>query len=305
MRDPGLRSQHRAELQVGILVLVSIVALFAGIIWITGLHLGGNVLKVFATAPDAAQVTGGTRVYLHGVDVGSVKDVRLVDGEAAMRLEITFDGTLPRDTRAIIKPSGFLGSQMIDLLPGQAERQLRDGDTIRAMPTQGLQGMAGDLGDQATRVLEQTRSLLSDAMISDVHSSTQSLASSMHELQQLVESERQSLADMIEHLDHTSDRLSSLTSGPELQSTLTHLDSLTLRLSSTSQELESSSRSLSSIMEKVDHGEGSLGLLVNDDQLYQKVTAAAANLQSASEEIALLTKDIRERPERYLKISVF
>jgi hypothetical protein len=39
-----------------------------------------------------------------------------------------------------------------------------------------------------------------------------------------------------------------------------------------------------------------------------KISAAMENIQVASEEIALLTKDLRERPERYLqglKVSVF
>jgi hypothetical protein len=51
----------------------------------------------------------------------------------------------------------------------------------------------------------------------------------------------------------------------------------------------------------MDEGEGTLGLLVNDEELYVKISAAMENIQAATEEIALLTKDIRQRPERYLK----
>ena len=48
--------------------------------------------------------------------------------------------------------------------------------------------------------------------------------------------------------------------------------------------------------------------MLTDDELYDGLTETLANLQAASEEIALLTKDIRDRPDRYLKdikISVF
>ena len=55
-------------------------------------------------------------------------------------------------------------------------------------------------------------------------------------------------------------------------------------------------------------GEGTLGKMLTDDELYDGLTETLANLQAASEEIALLTKDIRDRPDRYLKdikVSVF
>jgi hypothetical protein len=48
--------------------------------------------------------------------------------------------------------------------------------------------------------------------------------------------------------------------------------------------------------------------MVNDSSLYVSLTATLQNIEAASEEIALLTRDIRERPDHYtqgLKFSVF
>ena len=48
--------------------------------------------------------------------------------------------------------------------------------------------------------------------------------------------------------------------------------------------------------------------MVNDDELYERLTGATENIQAASEEIALLTRDVREQPDKYLgnlKFSVF
>jgi hypothetical protein len=58
----------------------------------------------------------------------------------------------------------------------------------------------------------------------------------------------------------------------------------------------------------VDEGDGTLGRMVNDGELYDRLTSATENIQVASEEIALLTRDIREQPDKYLdnlKFSVF
>ena len=51
-------------------------------------------------------------------------------------------------------------------------------------------------------------------------------------------------------------------------------------------------------MEKINQGKGTLGLLVNNDTLYQ-------NLASLSRELDLLIKDLRENPKKYINVSVF
>ncbi len=52
------------------------------------------------------------------------------------------------------------------------------------------------------------------------------------------------------------------------------------------------------MMARVDKGEGTLGLLVNDDKLYN-------DLQKAASELNKLLEDIRLNPKRYVRISVF
>lgn len=307
MRDPGLRSEHRAELQVGGLVLAAIVVLVAGLVWITGVDIGGEQFRFYVASPQAAQVSEGSRVYLHGVDVGSVRDVGLAERGVVLELEVSEDVAIPEDSRGEIAPSGFLGSQMVTLIPGGAERRLTAGDTIAGGTGSDLQGLARNLGQRAEDVLDRTARVLSDTAIRSLNSGADDLAGTLRELRTLVEEERRTLRSLVENLDRTSENLAGAT-GPELRSTVGRLDSLTAELNRTSGELTASSRSLASILAKVDRGDGSLGRLVNDEGLYRSMTAAAENLQSASEEIALLSRDLRENPEKYLrdlKFSVF
>lgn len=308
MRDPGLRSEHRAELQVGLLVLLAAAALVGGVVWITGAEVGGDRLEIHALAPDAAQVSSGSRVYLHGVDVGSVHGVDLTDRGAVLGLEVTGDVDLPRDSRAVIEPSGFLGSQMLRLVPGGASDRIAAGDTIAAGTGASLQSMATRLGGRAEDVLDRTARILSDSTVRALQSGAGDLSGTLEELRRLVRAERESVGRLVETLSRTSDHLERATSGPELERTVARLDSLTGELSRTSEGLTASSESLASILEKMDRGEGSLGKLVNDDRLYERVSSAAENLQAASEEIAALSNDIRQRPDRYLegiRFSVF
>lgn len=301
MRDPGLRSEHRAELQVGLLVLAGFAALVAGVLWVTGGDVTTERYRLYAVAEQANQVSEGSRVYVRGVDVGSVRGVRLQRDRVVLSLSLGSEVRLPRDSRAVIEPAGFLGTQMVRLLPGAAAATAGPGDTLSVTAGPDLQSLATTLGEEARTVLGRAARLLDDTTVTSVRSGARDLSSTLRDLRALVESERETLSRLVANLERTSEGLSRATSGPRLERTVARIDSLTVALDSTGRELTASSRSLSSILAKVDSGEGSLGLLVNDERLYERVTAAAENLRTASEEIALLSRDVRERPRRYLE----
>ncbi|MEH6514941.1 MAG: MCE family protein, partial [Maribacter arcticus] len=56
--------------------------------------------------------------------------------------------------------------------------------------------------------------------------------------------------------------------------------------------------SLDQITQKMKNGDGTLGLLMNDKELY-------SNLNSTSRELDLLLQDFRLNPKRYVNVSVF
>ncbi len=301
MRDPGLRSEHEAEVQVGLLMLAGLVALLGGVAWIAGLDVGGDQYGFHVLAPEASQVSQGSRVYLRGVDVGSVRGVRLAENGVLLDVQVSGEVDLPADSRAVIKPSGFLGTQMVELLPGGARERLSAGDTLAGGTGRDLQTLASEMGGRAEDVLDRTARLLSDSTLRAVRSGADDLAGTLEETRRLVRSERETVGELLEEMRSTASNLDRATSGPELRRTVARLDSLAAELGRASEELTASSRSLASILDKADRGEGSLGKLVNDDRLYERAAAAAENLRRASEEITLLTKDLRENPRKYLK----
>ena len=55
---------------------------------------------------------------------------------------------------------------------------------------------------------------------------------------------------------------------------------------------------LDQLTAKIENGDGSMGLLMNDKELY-------SNLNNASRELDLLLQDFRLNPKRYVNVSVF
>lgn len=307
MRDPGLR-EHGAELQVGALVLIAAVVLVIGVFWISDTRLGGATLRIVGVAADAGQITPDSRIFLRGVEVGSVDEVHLQPDRVVLPLTFHAEVDLPADTRGVIKPAGFLGTQIIELEPGAAAAPLAEGDTIALGRNVDLMTLASDLGDETGVLLDRVQEVLSERMVTDLRESSRAFSSAMGELEALMASERESIHALLANLDAASRRLTELASSPELERSLASLDTLSGRLAVASASFDSTSRSLAAITSRLADGEGSLGKMMTDDELYDGLTETLANLQMASEEIALLTQDIRERPDRYLrgiKVSVF
>ncbi|MGH7541771.1 MAG: MlaD family protein [Gemmatimonadota bacterium] len=300
MRDPGIRDRG-AEIQVGAVVLLAAVALVLGIFWISDTRLGGPELRLVGVAADARLLDDEGRVYLRGVEVGGVQEVRLAGDRVLVDLAIFEDVSLPADTRGTIRAAGFLGTQMVELIPGASEAPLATGDTIALDRSADLLTLAADLGDETNRILARVGAVLSEETVEGVQESSRALAGAMRGLEALIEDERAAVHALLVNLDSTSARLASLTGGPELERTAASLDTLTTRLAAASATFDSTSASLASITSRLDRGEGTLGRMLTDDTLYERLNETLANLQRASEEIALLSQDLRDQPEKYLR----
>ncbi len=307
MRDPGVRRDRRLELQVGVLVLGALVALVAFVTWITGARFGGDILRFYAAAPSSFGVNSGDMVLLYGVEVGKVTGVELAAGQVVVGLEVDYDGILPSDTRARLS-SPPIGAATVKLIPGTSTTPLVDGDTISVPRSVALTERADSIGSQIGVVLERVEHLLAAETVDDFRQAARSLSATMVELEGLIDSQSSNLASVVSNLEQTSAALAQATQGPELERSVASLDSLLLKLSAAGSGLDSAASSLASITGKMDSGVGSLGKLVNDETLYDQMTASLEALQTASEEIALITRDAREQPGKYLgelRISVF
>ena len=66
----------------------------------------------------------------------------------------------------------------------------------------------------------------------------------------------------------------------------------------TGEALLSAAASLDEILGRIERGEGMLGQLSRDSELYDTLTETARSIQ-------LLANDIRENPGRYVKVEIF
>jgi phospholipid/cholesterol/gamma-HCH transport system substrate-binding protein len=84
----------------------------------------------------------------------------------------------------------------------------------------------------------------------------------------------------------------------QLETATAQLDRLTGRLDLTQQRLDRVLARSDSVLDKINAGQGSLGLLVNDSRLYHRSDSLVTQLRA-------LAADIQANPKRYVRITLF
>jgi phospholipid/cholesterol/gamma-HCH transport system substrate-binding protein len=149
--------------QVNMFLLTALVG-FAGVTGLVAWKQGMFVqqTQIYFHAPDATGINNGMAVRLHGVPVGSVKDIVLIDRGVRVRLGINSNHIpqLPRGALARLSREGYVGAASIQILPGTAATDrtpVAEGDEIRFVAQKGMADMLDEVRAQLTPAFQELR----------------------------------------------------------------------------------------------------------------------------------------------------
>ena len=246
----------------------------------------------------------GDPVQMRGVTIGSVNDFELAaQGEdVVITLEIDGQWPIPEGSTTQLVQPGLMAPRTVEVLPGPGPGTIGRGDNIPGVARSGLLDDTEGLGEKGQIALDAIAELLSEKNLDAFSGSAQGLDNLVGELSDLVESERENLAEVIESFRRAADGLAE-TTGPELREDLASLmargDSAMGRINTTSESIEGVAASLETILARIQNGEGTLGKLWASDSLFTDLTGAV-------ESVRTLMDDIRENPGRYMpSVSLF
>ncbi|MAQ92483.1 hypothetical protein B1759_13450 [Rubrivirga sp. SAORIC476] len=128
------------EIKVALAILLSAVAIFFGVRFLSGQSLFGGGYEVVAIFDDAQGLTPGALVRLNGVRVGDVRAVDLGPGARQVFVTMAIDGGVEIPRGSTIQTAGLsaLGEVNVEITPpvgADAGRPLVAGDTLRATST--------------------------------------------------------------------------------------------------------------------------------------------------------------------------
>ncbi|OGC06211.1 hypothetical protein A2V82_09555 [candidate division KSB1 bacterium RBG_16_48_16] len=295
--------QHKYEIIVGIAIIAAIVVATFGYIFIREVPVRKNGLEVTIYFNNVSGLTQGDAVKVSGVKVGRVKGIDLVRDRVAVR--VWLDGKVPfaRDSKAFIKSIGMIGEKYIDLMPGYAPEYLASKDTITGEYAADLADVGGPISDlisQATSILTklndtiQERNLIQaqeDALASlkNINYVTTQVASRFDANFALME---KSLANVNALTDELLLFWQNNDAG--MNRNLADISTSISRLPEIMAKLDSSLTVTQTLLADLRDGNGSVGMALASDELYQKTNQTISDMQ-------ILLADMKKRPGKYFK----
>ncbi|MBN2612739.1 MAG: MCE family protein [Bacteroidales bacterium] len=299
------------ELKIGIVAIITIALLIWGMNYLKGINVFKSSDYYYSTYENIDGLIESGVIYLRGFRIGNVSGIEFDkqgNGDIIVKYNIKEKIEIPRNSVFEIYSSSIVsGTKDVRLLLAVNDTVYESGDTVPGRLDRGLSAIIDPVKDQALLAVSRLDSLLAS-------------------LNMLVNEQSAALFHTtLEHAGNVAGSLDrSLAPGGSLKASLDNLASVTENLKKSNAELKMimvnfatvsdsvASSDLKSaidnasitlqnsaqILTKVDNGEGSLGLLVNNDSLYN-------NLKSVSESLDLLLKDLRDHPKRYVHFSLF
>jgi phospholipid/cholesterol/gamma-HCH transport system substrate-binding protein len=299
------------EAKLGLLGTLTLFLFIWGLSYLKGKDLFSRQITLITEYDNVSGLVETNPVVVSGVKIGQVQKITFHpdgSGRIMVSLILNKDIAIPKNSVAHLKGGDFMGFREIELLLGDAPERVSNGDTLISKTSSSLME---DVGQQFGPLKQQAEGLLLsiDSVLTAINfvfneDTRKNLSLSI-----------ESMKNTMVTVDQQSNRLAAIMANAEsitanlkdnnqtitniLQNFSTISDTLAaLELGRTMAEVNSTMEALSLTMGKIQRGEGSMGLLVNDEELYR-------NLETTSRNLDLLLEDIRKNPRRYINVSVF
>ena len=297
-----MASRISNEFKVGLFVIVVIAALVGAYFWTKdGLFKGPGTYALNLRAPRADGLSEGTAVKLAGVKIGSVGDINVDGGAAAIELVIDDRYQFPIDSTAELKATGLLGDYfvMIDLGEDEAAT-LADGDAIQYGAAPGdidnITRQVELISEDVKAITTVLREVVEDRENREnLESTLQNTEILTDELRMMAEHNRRDIRAIVESVRRLTESLEGVVdeSGRDLDEEFDKIKDATDTLQSTLDNLDS-------ITGKVDRGEGTIGALVNDRETVDALNDTINNANEVIEGFTGLQADVYNWNRLYL-----
>ena len=293
------------EIKIGLMVIISIVVLVWGVNYLKGSNLFDNNKTVYAIYQNIGGLQEGSSIVINGFKVGTVKKIFLQDNYTLLvELNIENNIDIPVNSISKIVNEDIMGSKGIALLLGDSNINIEEGDTLSS----DIEGSLKDeVNKQVLPLKNKAEELISsiDSVVTVITSvlskdARESLTKSLESLDYTFNTMSQTMTKVNQIVDQNDERISSIVEN--LEENNDEITNILKNFSDLSDDIAKSNirdllASLGEVSKKISNSEGSLGMFINDKDLY-------LNLEKSSKELETLIKDIKLNPKRYIGFSV-
>ncbi|MFS4448813.1 MlaD family protein [Maribacter sp. 2307UL18-2] len=295
------------EIKTGLIVVMGIVCVIFGYSFLKSTSLFDDDVTLYAVYKDVGGLQTGTAVSINGKNVGAVNSVDWKDGAGNILVTFTVSRELPfsKNSSVELYDTGIIGGKGLRVNPVFEGPLVANRDTLSTS----VKASLSEVADQKlSPILEKFESALTDADSVMLNVNQVLDVKAKRDLREAISG----LNELMSSLNGSATKLNRIlgTNEKKLDNSLSNFEVMTGNFAKLSDSLNSAGlgktmadlgttmANLDKLMARIESGDGTLGKLVNDEELY-------TNLNNASRELDLLLQDFRLNPKRYVNVSVF
>ena len=295
------------EVKTALLAIGAIILFIFGYTFLKGNNILNSDRTFYAVYDNVQGLSSSAPVTINGLQVGNVSDISFVDnrGDLLVTMQVSNDFEFSKNSIAKISSSGLLGGKNMVIDLRYDGPPAKSGDTLAGKVQTGLlESMGGQLEPLQKKV--ESAIVSADSLITgfnqvltpearaDLKSTFDNLAKTMNSFREASKSLEGILAENDEKLNRTFTNLDEMAVNfNQLSDNLAKVD-----VNKLTTDLQSVVNDFKDLSTGLKNGEGTLGKLMKDDDVYD-------NLERATKELEELLQDIKLNPDRYVHITVF
>lgn len=300
------------EIRTGIVAIFTIVVLIYGINYLKGLNILDKNRIFHAKYDNIDGLLKGSVISLNGFNVGIVSNISLQsDNSLLVSVKINEDFDVPANSILKISNQDLMGTKGISVILGNSDLLAKNNDTLIAEIENSLQDEVNKqilpLKNKAEGLISSVDSLMvifTSVLNTDARKNLASsfknldetfvlMSESMKELNKLVVNNEKNISNSIKNFESITGNISD--NNESIENILKKMSSISDSVSS--KDIGDIIKNLNNITNKISVGQGNLGLLNSDDQLYR-------NIEKTTNDISILVEEIKKDPKKYFNFSV-
>ena len=309
------------ETKVGALTVIAVTLIILGFNFLKGKTFFKSGTFLYAKYTDTKGLIVSNPVFVNGFQVGTVFEIENMNdnlSELVVCIKLNQLYKIPANSIATIQENP-LGTNAINIVPGNGTLFIQSGDTIKTAPATSLLGdfmnTLSPLGEQIKNTITSLKNVLDNVnqtldeenrqnlkvILANLSTTTANLDQSIQSVEGMLNKQNGSIAQTADNINAFTANLNQ--NNQKISNILSNLDSTTKSikdadLNKTIKEIQVALVSLKTTINKLNNGNGTAAKLLNDPNMYTQ-------LQSTIKSVNTLVDDIKVHPKRYVSLSVF
>ena len=293
---------------MALLGIAALAILYFGFMFLKGSDLFSDSNSYYVVYDNVDGLTVSNPVILNGVQVGSVQSITLMtkkQNKIMVKIDVLKELQVGDSTIAALGNSDLLGSKAITLYLGNSSRFFDGGETLipykESSITDVISSKTVPVIDKVDTTLARVNRLLDSeakeniqTILANTSQTTAALNDLLRANQQNINAITANVSALTASLRQTERQINKLARNmTEITDTLKQAEFNRLVNNANAAVVD-----LQTAVNRLNSDQGSIGKLMNDEELYE-------NMNRSTEALNLLLRDIQAYPKRYVSFSVF